>query len=383
MDKLCRSVGKGRLSLGLALAAGLAASPAEAADWSLRGHATESLFLSDNLNLGAFNRDAGAITTTSLGLDLAARGKTFDFKLSPGLTIRRELFAASSSRWEYFPSIGASYTKRSKRTTFDLNASLAQATVSSSDLIDDIITQSRGSKFTYSFGEKVSTKVTKRDTLSWSNNLSFVSYENKSSSLVPFSNFSSDFGWEHRLSEIVTGNAGVSVSYYVPESTTARNRLTIRPNGSIAAQLTERLSTTSKAGIFILDEAGSRPSADILFSFDAAYKLKTTGYSFGFGRDIFPGQEGNLLDRYSVKAGVNHQVNDLVSWGASTSYSLQNSGNSKWSRAFVFSPSLNYRFTRDWVSALNYQFAYTKSGSSPVYSNAVTFSITYDKLLIP
>lgn len=365
-------------------------SDAFAADWSLSVSALESLFLTDNLNLGEIETDAAIVSNTTLGAGLAAKGKTFDLKINPSVSIRREFFTfdEDEEQWDIFPSLALEYVKRSKRSEFNLGASVAYSSVTSSDVIEDIVTgedvltEENGTKLTYNLNTGLSRKLSARDTVGWSAALAVVDYSEASPSLVEYENYSTDVFWRRRLSEVVTGNASLNASLYDPGSGTTPERLTFRPLASVSAQVNKRLSGSARLGLFILESAGEPITADILFGLDATYKLNETGYTFSVSRDITPGQEGDLLDRFSARAGVNHQVNDLLSIGLSASYSVASDSDDDVTNAFQISPTLSYRLSRDWSTSLSYRFLYSDSETT-AYSNAVTFNLNYNKIVMP
>ena len=98
---------------------------------------------------------------------------------------------------------------------------------------------------------------------------------------------------------------------------------------------------------------------------------------------LAPSQDGTLDDTYSARLGVNHAINDLLSVGLSSSYTLQKDEEEGDSRAFTVSPSLNYQLSQDWTTSLSYRFIETVDETETAYSNAVTFSLSYGTFLLP
>ena len=133
----------------------------------------------------------------------------------------------------------------------------------------------------------------------------------------------------------------------------------------------------------MLDPFDDSTTADVIFNVGADYKLKTTSYNFSAARDLAPSQDGSLQDTYSLRFGVNHQVNDLLSLGLTSGYTLQKDDEEGDSSAFTVSPSLNYQLSRDWTSSLSYRFIHTDDETETAYSNAVTLSLSYGTFLIP
>ena len=154
----------GARSRWLQVLAGVAAlsAPALAADWSLRFGASESLTVDDNLGLDETNRDAGLTSSTSFDLDLLAKAKTYKIDLAPRISVQKTFFQREPDDWSYFPSGTLSLGTWTKRTTYDLVASLARSEASSNDLVEDVITTNQGDQLTYAVTGTVSHKVNSR-----------------------------------------------------------------------------------------------------------------------------------------------------------------------------------------------------------------------------
>jgi len=136
-------------------------------------------------------------------------------------------------------------------------------------------------------------------------------------------------------------------------------------------------------GAVLLDPDGDDTVVDLIYNASADYKLKNTGYSFSFGRDLSPSQDGSLNDRLSARLAVSHQVNELTTLGAYATYSLQTDSDNEESSAFTISPSLSYRLSEDWSSSISYRYTETRDDVETAHSNAVTLSLSYGTFLLP
>lgn len=366
------------LLLGAALSV-----PAFGADWSLKFGASESLTFDDNLDLDEHDRDAGMNSSTAFDLDLLAAGKTSKFGLKPRVSVQRTFFSREPDDWSYFPSGTLLLSKWTKLTTYDLVASYSRSEASSNELVDGIYTEDEGDQLNYAVTGTITHKLNERNTLIWSNAASLVDYTIPSDDLVPALTATSTGTWRHDITELVSTSLTGSVQYYDPNSSTVDGRLVYRATSGINARLTKRLSVSAAAGAVILDPDNDSLAADVIFNVGADYKLKTTSYKFSAARDLAPSQDGTLEDTYSARLGVSHQLNDLLTFGLSSSYVLQRDEDEGDSRAFSVSPSLNYQLSQDWTSSLSYRFIQTDDETETAHSNAVTLTLSYGTFLLP
>jgi hypothetical protein len=365
-------------------AAALAVSvPALAADWSLKFGASESVTVDDNLDLDDEPRDAGLILSNSYDLNLLATGKTSKLGFAPRVNIQKTFFSEEPDEWSYFPSGSLFLSKWTDLTVFDLVASYSRSEASSNELVDDIFTEDEGDQLNYSVTGTITHKLNERNTLLWSNDANMVDYTLPSDDLVPSFTATSTGTWRHNVTQLVSTSLTGSAQYYDPDSNTVDERMVYRATAGINARLTKRFSVSAAAGAVFLDPFEDNLTADVIFNVGGDYKLKATSYTFSAARDLAPSQDGTLEDTYSARLGVNHQFNDALTLGLSTSYVLQNDEDEGKSTAFTVSPSLSYQLSRDWTSSLSYRFIHTDDQTEIAYSNAVTLSLSYGTFLLP
>ncbi len=358
-------------------------TPALAADWSLKFGSSESLTLDDNIGLGEIERDTALSSSTAFNLNLLAKAKTYTIEFTPAVSVQKTFFNQNPTSWGYFPSATLALGKTSKLTTYDLVSAISREAASTNELIDGIVTSNKGDKLTYSVRGSISHRLSDRDTLTWSNSANMTDYTLASTSLVPSSTLSSSATWNRLLTELVTADLSGSAEYYKPDSLTVDGRIVYRTSASLNAKLTKRLSVSGMAGAVFLDPEGLGLTADMVFRLGADYKLKDTGFSLSAERNISPSQNGSLLDSYSTRFSVSHQVNDLVKLGMSGSYSFQYAADNTKSSALSLSPSISYQLAKDWSSTLSYRFIQSDSPTTSAHSNAVTLNLSYGTTLLP
>ena len=376
-------IGASSWPLRLSLAALALSGPALATDWSLRFGASQSLTVDDNLDLTETNRDAGLMSSTAVDLNLLGTGKSYKMGFAPRVSVARTFFSEEPDDWSYFPSGTLLLSKWTKLTTYDLVASHSRSEASSNELVEGLITEDEGEQLNYAVTGTITHKVNERNSLIWSNAASLVDYTLPSDDLVPSLTATSTGTWRHEFTELVSSNLVGSAQYYDPDSETVEGRLLYRATAGMNARLTKRLSVAGAVGAVILDPDGDDTVIDLIYNASADYKLKNTGYSFSFGRDLSPSQDGSLNDTYSARLSVSHAINDLTTLGAFAAYTLQTDSDDAESSAFTISPSLSYRLSEDWTSSISYRFIETRDDVETAHSNAITFSLSYGTFLLP
>jgi hypothetical protein len=375
-----------QLTFSIALYA--VATPVVAADLSLRLNASEGLEFNDNIGATSINKDAAVVSTTSVGLDILARSKTYLLRLSPGVTARRNFFANSSSDFDIFPTLTADFSGSRKLTSYGLAASISQSNINSSELIPGLgLFTVNGSQFVSTASASLGQRLTRIDSVSWSAGITDTNYN--VTSIVPSRAFRSNtvyntnVGWKRDWTQLIATNLSASLSYYDPYDN-GPTRVTFEPNAKLDAKLTKRLSATLGAGLSISKPENGDTSTSLVFNTGANYNLsKDTVVSASFNSGVSAAQNGTLFDRYSFETNVKHQVNDLLSVSLATIYSIKPIENGPDTTAFSFAPAINYQLARDWNSSLSYQFSRSSENDNPIYSNSVFLNVTYGLTLLP
>ena len=369
------------LQLGAAVLA--LSAPVLAADWSLKFGASESLTLNDNIDLTETNRDAALATSTSFNFDLLAKAHTYELEFTPVLGLSKTFFTDVPDKWSYRPSATLAYRKFSKLTNYDLSASFARTEASSDELREGIISTNEGDQLTYTVGATATHKVNRRNSLIWANTASLVDFTLPSADLVPYVDLTSTGTWRRQLTELVDTDLSVGVEYYDPDSDVENAAIAYRSGVGLNARLSRRLSVNGRVGVVLWDPEGSGPTLGPTFNLAAGYKLKDTSYALSAGLDLSPDKDGTLHNTFSSSVSVSHQVNDLLSLGAAASYSLQFPSGEPNSSIFTITPSLNYRLSEDWTSALSYKFVQSDDAGTLAHSNAVSLTLSYGTVLLP
>lgn len=357
--------------------------PAHAADWTIKAGASENLTLDDNIGMGTVTRDAAIYTSSAFNLDFLATAKTYQMHFSPSLNASRQFFTVTPDTWKVFPTGTFSFTKNTKLTDYAFNATVTRTKATTNDLIDDVIVNQKGDRLAYNFSGSVSHRMTKRDSFSWVNTVNATDYTITSPSLTPYRTYTSQLSWNHTINRLVSGSLNASADLYVPDGVGSKKRRTYRVGAGLNAQLTERLSINASGGLLTIDEQSSPRSSDFYATLAGTYALKDTSFKFVVSRDISPGVNGNLLDRWLMSMNASHQINDNLSTGLVSNYTIQKNATGGHDRAFSISPNLSYQLTRDWSTSVSYRYRRVWQAGEPAYSNAVTFNLAYSSTIMP
>jgi hypothetical protein len=397
MRKQARKTGRpaiGILASAIGLLTIVSAGPAGAADWSLKYNTTTDLEFNDNLTGVTDNKDFGLKLSTQSSLDLLARTKTQLFRISPAVTTRRTYMASYDSNYDIFPSLGIGYNYDGKRTSFGIDAYVAQAAIRSDNLLivngQTVLDKDRvpvklstenGNEFNYGANIFVARKLTLRDTITWNAGFAAVDYSIDTNTLDPNTTVTSSLNWQHNLTKLISTTAAMGISYYRPDKHAEDDRITYSPSLSLNAQLTKRFSGTASAGLSITDPSHGNSTVSAVGSLSGTYQLKRSKISASVSRDISNATDGDLRDRYSAQLNVTHSVNDLMTLTLAAGYAVSPIDNEPDEQSFFVSPALNYQLSKDWTTSLSYTLSEEYDGQT-VWTNAVLFNVSYGKNLL-
>ncbi len=362
----------------------LAADLAFAFDWSVRYSSSSQQSLTDNYTNSNVNKDVGLKINNTSTIDILAKTKTDIWRLTPSLNTSSNFFTLQKTEFDYFPSVGFEYSHAGKRTNFSVTSFFNYSDIVASEFFRDIILFTvPGTRFTYGAGTSISHRLTKRDTVSWSNNFTKTDYSVSTNTLEPNTSATTSLSWRHNWTELTSSDWSTSATYYVPENNPDNDRVTFNTSVGINTRLTKKLSANARLGLQAIDRSNQDISADLLFSLGAKYDLKTTSFGFNLARDITPAADGSFDEKYSIGFNASHQINDLTSFGFATNYLFRPVANGPDSHGFTLSPSLNYKLAKDWNASLAYKLSGTEERNNEVWSNSLLFNLSYNRILLP
>jgi hypothetical protein len=391
---------------------GTAPSFAWAVDWSIVYKNDTTLSLTDNIQRAqdGDSKTTGLKVTGRQAVDILAKTKTDLLRITPTLTSDVSLYKDSGFSPQYFPGISADYSHTTKLTTYGANAFFNYSEATSSDVfLNRIIVDESGTQLNYGGGFSISHRLTKRDTLAWTNSYSTIRYQDIKT-LEPSNSFTTSLGWTHNWSTLYSSTLSSAVTYAKPDPfLSPRNQATGRPNPidpltglprlieiiprerlsydttlGLDAKLTKRLSAVGNVGLSLIDEKDAALSANFIYSLKATYALKNTSFDAGISRKVGFGKSGASVQTTNFDLSANHKINDQTSVGISGNYVLSpGTGNEPDTTGLFITPSISYKLAKDWDTTLSYQFAKTNEDSEKVTENSVVLKVSYGKTLLP
>ncbi len=392
----------------------LGAAPgfAWSADWSIVYKNDSTFTLTDNVQGASSGQDKlfGLELNSRQAVDILAKTKTDLFRITPSLSSDSSFYRDSEFNPQYFPSIIADYSHTGKLTNFGANAFFSYSEATSSDVfLNRIILDEKGTQHNYGGGFSISRRVSKLDTLAWSNNYNTTKYKDIET-LEPSNSVSTSLTWSRSWTPLYSSTLAGTVSYSNPDPhLSPRNPVTGKPNPldpatglpflvqivpqdrltyettlGLDAKLTKRFSVNGKAGMSLVDPKDAALSAKFIYSLNATYALKNTSFSAGVSRSSGIGKSGTNIQTTNFDLSATHRVNDQTSWGISGNYVFSPSaGGEPDTTGFFITPSFSYKPHKDWDTNLSYQFSKTDEDNKKVTENAVVFKVTYNKTLLP
>jgi hypothetical protein len=415
MSGLKRSAGYPLVGIRIAMVGaciGTAPSLAWAVDWSIVYKNDVTLTLTDNIQRAqkGDSKTAGLKFLDRQAVDILAKTKTDLFRITPTLTSDVSFYNDSDLSPQYFPGISADYSHTTKLTTFGANAFFNYNEATSSDVfLNRIILDETGTQLNYGGGFSISRRLTKRDSLAWTNNYSTIKYQDIDT-LEPSSSISSSLAWTHNWSPLYASTLSSSVTYAEPDAfLSPRNQVTGRPNPidpasglprlikvlprerltydttfGLDAKLTKRLSAVGSIGVSLIDEKDAALSANFIYSLNATYTLKTTSFTAAVSRKVGIGRSGTSVQTTNFDLSANHKINDQTSVGISGNYVVSpGTGTEADTTGLFITPSISYKPAKDWDTTLSYQFAKTDEDNEKVTENSVILKVSYGKTLLP
>ena len=182
--------------------------------------------------------------------------------------------------------------------------------------------------------ERLRSKLTPLDSISWTNKASRVSYT--ASGQTPYSDVTSSASWNHMLNRRITLTQSGSFDWYSADDQGNTQRLFWTLTTGAQAKLTRRLSLNGSFGVDFANsyQTTATPSSSTAFQTSGGaghgylanlslnYQLlKKTSLTLGAGQNTSPTTLGNLQTTRFVSLAINRKINHLSSISARSQYS--------------------------------------------------------------
>jgi hypothetical protein len=394
------------LSLGL-LAIGALATSARASDLTIKARLIETFEISDNY----FMRPNPAGETyriySTLGLDVIKRTPTTRYTFNGDFSYYNYLGpGANDTAMTHGKNHNARFTvdSTSKPSENSYRGSIAWAHQDlATVLLGDLGTGSvaRGDVDTYSLDGNIVRKLSAIDILSWSGNIRSVDLSAPGS--TDYTTFSNTGVWTRRLTRSTDFITTGAVDYTLRANNT--ETVFYRATGGMKSQVTPRLSVAGSAGIGIVYSTGvsavpvdssltgvpvigTGTSVGWLGDLLATYKLtQTTRVRASLSQGIVPDTFGNLSERQTATAGLDHDINrrsSILLASSFTHYTSSGSANtSNASDYFTASATYRHQIAREWQTQFSYYYRHRTSSGGNAQSNGVYAVLTKDFTLKP
>jgi hypothetical protein len=342
----------GATALAICLAAGLAAGPVAAGNWTLGGTVSERVEARDTFggDDGDDNED-GVIfrSTTRLGLGLGYETPSTSWVANSAVSYRKSTESDDDDDNEGLdgitnPRVSGSVTHRLNREhVFGANASYARRSLDVNDSVlfeDDFgdidvvevvngVTETRAS-----FGGNWRWSATPRTSFSLGSGVSIRRYSEESPEVDPSTTVRMNGSVSRALDQRTSG--GFSVSYVnlrsdAEDSDVQTNAVTLLANAS--RQLTPRhsLGISAGTGITLRDEetpvgAPSEDATNVNFQggLNFAYSgPRDTAFALSLQQALVPRTDGTLSNTTSLAVGVNQPLTRRISYRLNGAYARQ------------------------------------------------------------
>lgn len=400
------------LVLGSA-SAGIA--PAGAVDWQLLYSLSETLSVSDNLQLSPDSEGVGFSSSTSGGLDFAALTPTAEWRTSGNighLIYFGEGIPEDRERTTF--SATTALLKRTIRTDLSLSAnfSMAPATqrvFTGPVLVDPNVTDPvpvepgvtdpvladletellNFDRISYGARAGLTHLWTPVDTLALSVSVARADFTGEAPDVSPHTDLDFSGTWSRRLTRRVDGRLRGSVGYFESEDDEQRFVYDLAVGANVRA--TRRLTVDFNAGVNIVDlssagEGGSMQSSDISAGFTGDFTLvytpwRDTQVTLAISESVTPDGLGNLRSGQAVSGAVSYRINELSSFNVtgSLSNSSEAGDGGDSTQAWIVSPTYTHALTRDWNLALTYRWVKTDTAQS----NTALLTLSHQGAILP
>lgn len=359
----------------------------QAAEWSLSGSINPSLEYDDNIFMRDENKLGDYHANMSPTLTVVHALENFETSLSTGYVLDRYERSTQLDTENPFWRFDTDY--KTERSTWGLAVSYVESTSRSDAEEDSGDFETNSISTTESISPSYSFQLTDRDVLSVN-----ASYSTKEYSTTDFSNSrnrSLSTNWQHQFTERFNGGVSVSMSnnkssdllsstdddtYNVSLTTEYDLSEIWGINGSVGL----RQLDSEQTDLFGFTESTSDTGSSL--DMNVIYKGEIDSASLGLSRSISPSSTGGVTEQDRISLNWSRELSETLTARVSTSFQRTTSaidGNDE-RENINFSPSVNWKFSRDASVALTYTFRQQKEelDGTDASSQAVMLTLNYN-----
>jgi hypothetical protein len=292
------------------------------------------------------------------------------------------------------PELGAKYTTKTKRTATEFEALWSRDEVRYIDALDPLFSNLDAYRDVLSASGSFTYNLDARNSVGVRSSFAHTDFSETSDALVARTDASATAFWTKRMTKRsdLTNSVRVSTVVLDDAQDTLRNAVSLQTDFStkISPQLRIRLGGGATVGFFRYD--GIAPfSSDVEtsndfgwnaeFGFDYKYKRGWIEADANYGTDT--SLSGNLSDRWTLRALVVHELNEMSKIESSASARLADLGEANEQTAFDVSTAFVRSLTDEWRMRLGYRYTWLENEAGETHSNNVFLSFTRDWVARP
>ncbi|WP_288356387.1 hypothetical protein [uncultured Cycloclasticus sp.] len=359
----------------------------QAAEWALSGNVNSSLEYDDNIFMRNENKLGDYHASMSPTLKVAHALENFESSLSTGYVSDR--YETSSQLDTDNPFLRFETDYKTERSIWGLDLSYVESSSRSEAEEDSGDFETNSTSTTESISPSYSFQLSERDVL-----LINASYSTKEYSTTDFSDSrlrSLSTNWQHQFTERFNGGVSLSVSnnksiglFSTTDDDTYNVSLTTKYdlseiwaiNGSVGI----RQLNSEQTDLFgyTEDSSDAGPSLDMSVN----YKGELNNVDVNLSSSISPSSTGGVTEQDRFSLNWSRELSETITARISTSYQKTTSTiNSNDERENIsFSPSVNWKFSRDASLGLSYRFRQQKEelDDSDASSQTVMLTLNYN-----
>ena len=359
----------------------------QAAEWALSGNVNSSLEYDDNIFMRNENKLGDYHASMSPTLKVAHALENFESSLSTGYVSDR--YETSSQLDTDNPFLRFETGYKTEQSIWGLDLSYVESSSRSEAEEDSGDFETNSTSTTESITPSYSFQLSERDVL-----LINASYSTKEYSTTDFSDSrlrSLSTNWQHQFTERFNGGVSLSVSnnksiglFSTTDDDTYNVSLTTKYdlseiwaiNGSVGI----RQLNSEQTDLFgyTEDSSDAGPSLDMSVN----YKGELNNVDVNLSSSISPSSTGGVTEQDRFSLNWSRELSETITARISTSYQKTTSTiNSNDERENIsFSPSVNWKFSRDASLGLSYRFRQQKEelDDSDASSQTVMLTLNYN-----
>ena len=369
-----------------------------AADWTIGGGVQERIEFDDNIRLVTENKEQAFGSTTTLDLNVAARTPASALNATVGLA--KTVFIGAEGLDSFDQHLTAGGQHRTQRVTLSANAGFDRETTRTSEIIDTGRTDVDAERTGLTLGASVGYRASRLDSITVSSNFSDVSFDSGSGELTNFRAYGGGISWSRPLTPRIDFDVSLRAGRFETLSGRQEESNSYGAHIGLTRELLKNLQWAGSIGVTHLStdfqelvggNLVSRQRTSTRFNtntaWDVSYKFERTTIRANVSSTFSPSASGELVERDSVRAGVDHRLTPSITLFVDGSFQRDTSqrdtsttSDTTGDRMFwSVEPGIGWAFLPNWTASASYRYRSNDAGDSGerAVSNAVFATVAY------